>query len=135
MYIATQLHFTQPNTSPCLCLVVTKPYVDVNTLFCSSFIAHYSTKWPMMSKPLGLHEGIWLLLFVTPSRRNQLDKAITPGPTPNTDSHDYMWTTPQRLYAVLDGTIKAFEAMQVMSSNCPHLAYIFLYFLSVGQNC
>ncbi|GAX73760.1 hypothetical protein CEUSTIGMA_g1211.t1 [Chlamydomonas eustigma] len=45
-------------------------------------------------------------------RTNQLDKAITPGPTPNTDTHDYMWTTPQRLYAVLDGTIKAFEAMQ-----------------------
>lgn len=44
---------------------------------------------------------------------NQLDKAVTPGPTRTTDSHDYMWTTPERLFAVLDGTIRAFEAMQV----------------------
>ncbi len=46
-------------------------------------------------------------------RSNQLDKAITPGPTSNSETHDYMWTTPQRLFAVLDGTIQAFDAMQV----------------------
>jgi hypothetical protein len=44
---------------------------------------------------------------------NQLDKAVTPGPTANTDTHDYMFTTPNRLFAVLDGTIRAFDAMQV----------------------
>jgi hypothetical protein len=25
------------------------------------------------------------------------------------DTHDYMWTTPQRLYIVLDTTLKAYE--------------------------
>ncbi|MEW5304685.1 MAG: hypothetical protein WDW36_007278 [Sanguina aurantia] len=45
-------------------------------------------------------------------RRSQLDKAVTPGPTPATDSHDYLYSTPQRLYAVLDGTLAAFAAMQ-----------------------
>lgn len=45
-------------------------------------------------------------------------KAITPGPTRNTDTHDYMWTTPTRLFAVLDGTIRAFEAMQTQVCVC-----------------
>lgn len=46
-------------------------------------------------------------------RSSQLDKAVSPGPTRSTDTHDYMWTTPERLFAVLDGTIKAFDMMQV----------------------
>ena len=59
----------------------------------------------------------YLLTIRDPSERsNQLDKAITPGPTMNTDSHDFMFTTPARLYAVLDGTIRAFEAMQAQAS-------------------
>ncbi|KAL6751217.1 hypothetical protein V8C86DRAFT_1814898 [Haematococcus lacustris] len=45
-------------------------------------------------------------------RRRQLDMAITPGPTRATETHDYMWSTPQRLYAVLDGTLRAYEDMR-----------------------
>lgn len=45
-------------------------------------------------------------------RLNQLDKAVTPGPTRYTDTHDYLWTTPQRLYRLLDETLKAYEAMR-----------------------
>lgn len=45
---------------------------------------------------------------------------MTPGPTRTTDSHDYMWTTPERLFAVLDGTIRAFEAMQVRVCEVVH---------------
>jgi len=45
-------------------------------------------------------------------RRNQLDKAVTPGPTPMTDTHDYMWSTPQRLFLVLDHTLRAYDQMR-----------------------
>jgi hypothetical protein len=45
-------------------------------------------------------------------RSRQLDAAVTPGPTRYTDSHDYLWSTPARLYAVLEGTLKAWAAMQ-----------------------
>ena len=45
-------------------------------------------------------------------RSRQLDAAVTPGPTRYTDSHDYLWSTPARLYAVLEGTLKAWSAMQ-----------------------
>lgn len=29
-----------------------------------------------------------------------------------TDTHDYMWTTPSRLYLVLDNTLRAYDAMR-----------------------
>ena len=45
-------------------------------------------------------------------RSRQLDAAVTPGPTRYTDSHDFLWSTPARLYAVLEGTLKAWGAMQ-----------------------
>lgn len=45
-------------------------------------------------------------------RSRQLDAAVTPGPTRYTDSHDYLWSTPARLYAVLEGTLRAYDAMQ-----------------------
>lgn len=45
-------------------------------------------------------------------RSRQLDAAVTPGPTKYTDSHDYMWSSPARLYAVLEGTLRAYDAMQ-----------------------
>jgi hypothetical protein len=44
-------------------------------------------------------------------RSRQLDAAVTPGPSRFTDSHDFLWTTPARLYAVLDGTLRAYDAM------------------------
>ena len=42
-----------------------------------------------------------------------LDDAVTPGPTRLTDSHDFMYSTPQRLYSVLHGTLTAYADMQV----------------------
>ena len=55
----------------------------------------------------------YLITLRDPSERSrQLDQAVTPGPTKYTDSHDYLWSTPARLYAVLDGTLKAWESMQ-----------------------
>ncbi len=85
----------------------------------------------------------YLLTIPDPQeRRNQLDAAITPGPTRSvdedgvmlrdaasvkcrkpyrmsrhntrraTDTHDYMWSTPQRLYVVLDTTLKAYDQMR-----------------------
>lgn len=55
----------------------------------------------------------YLVVLRDPAERSrQLDAALTPGPTRYTDSHDYLWSTPARLYAVLDGTLKAFDAMQ-----------------------
>jgi phage terminase large subunit-like protein len=49
-------------------------------------------------------------------RTKQLDAAITPGPMRYTDTHDYMWSTPQRLFVVLDGTLKAFDSMQAAAA-------------------
>jgi tetratricopeptide (TPR) repeat protein len=45
-------------------------------------------------------------------RSRLLDQAVTPGPVRGTDSHDYLYSTPSRLYKVLDGTLKAWEAVQ-----------------------
>jgi hypothetical protein len=45
-------------------------------------------------------------------RSRLLDQAVTPGPVRGTDSHDYLYSTPERLYKVLDGTLKAWEAVQ-----------------------
>lgn len=45
-------------------------------------------------------------------RSKLLDQAITPGPVRGTDSHDYLYSTPARLYKVLDGTLKAWQEMQ-----------------------
>jgi tetratricopeptide (TPR) repeat protein len=45
-------------------------------------------------------------------RSRLLDQAVTPGPVRGTDSHDYLYSTPPRLYKVLDGTLKAWEAVQ-----------------------
>uniref|UniRef100_A0A7S3QLQ9 Uncharacterized protein n=1 Tax=Dunaliella tertiolecta TaxID=3047 RepID=A0A7S3QLQ9_DUNTE len=44
-------------------------------------------------------------------RRTQLDNALTPGPSRGTDTHDYMWTTPNRLFLVLDNTLRAYNLM------------------------
>lgn len=44
-------------------------------------------------------------------RSRLLDSAVTPGPSRFTDSHDYMWSSPARLYAVLEGTLRAYDAM------------------------
>lgn len=49
-------------------------------------------------------------------RSRQLDAAVTPGPTRFTDSHDYLYSTPPRLYAVLDGTLRAYDAMQAAAT-------------------
>eukprot|EP00879_Flechtneria_rotunda_P007889 GHRR01008266.1.p1 GENE.GHRR01008266.1~~GHRR01008266.1.p1 ORF type:complete len:411 (+),score=155.79 GHRR01008266.1:362-1594(+) len=49
-------------------------------------------------------------------RTRQLDAAITPGPTRYTDSHDFLWSTPARLYAVLEGTLRAYDAMQAAAA-------------------
>lgn len=49
-------------------------------------------------------------------RSRQLDAAVTPGPTRFTDSHDYLWSTPARLYAVLDGTLRAYDSMQAAAA-------------------
>ncbi|KAF6251429.1 hypothetical protein COO60DRAFT_1287543 [Scenedesmus sp. NREL 46B-D3] len=49
-------------------------------------------------------------------RSRQLDAAVTPGPTKYTDSHDYMWSSPARLYAVLEGTLRAYDAMQAAAT-------------------
>jgi hypothetical protein len=50
-------------------------------------------------------------------RSRQLDAAVTPGPTKYTDSHDYMWSSPARLYAVLEGTLRAYDAMQAAATS------------------
>lgn len=49
-------------------------------------------------------------------RSRMLDQAVTPGPTRFTDSHDYLWSTPARLYAVLDGTLRAHDSMQAAAA-------------------
>eukprot|EP00878_Enallax_costatus_P046516 GHUV01056613.1.p1 GENE.GHUV01056613.1~~GHUV01056613.1.p1 ORF type:complete len:152 (-),score=32.18 GHUV01056613.1:83-538(-) len=49
-------------------------------------------------------------------RSRQLDAAVTPGPTRFTDSHDYLYSTPPRLYAVLDGTLRAYDSMQAAAT-------------------
>jgi hypothetical protein len=49
-------------------------------------------------------------------RSRQLDAAVTPGPTKYTDSHDYLWSSPARLYAVLEGTLRAYDAMQAAAT-------------------
>ncbi|KAF8055819.1 hypothetical protein HT031_006594 [Scenedesmus sp. PABB004] len=49
-------------------------------------------------------------------RSRQLDAAVTPGPTRYTDSHDYLFSTPARLYAVLEGTLRAYDAMNAAAS-------------------
>jgi hypothetical protein len=49
-------------------------------------------------------------------RSRMLDQAVTPGPTRFTDSHDYLWSTPARLYAVLDGTLRAYDSMQAAAT-------------------
>jgi len=55
----------------------------------------------------------YLISISDPSERSrQLDDAVTPGPTRLTDTHDYMYSTPQRLYLVLDEALKAYDAMQ-----------------------
>lgn len=45
-------------------------------------------------------------------RRNMLDKAVTPGPVRATETHDYLYSTPQRLFLVLDNTLRAYVAMR-----------------------
>ena len=55
----------------------------------------------------------YLVTIRDPAERSrQLESALTPGPTRYTDTHDYMWSTPQRLHIVLDGTLQAFDDMQ-----------------------
>jgi hypothetical protein len=56
----------------------------------------------------------YLLQLGDPAERSaQLDKAVTPGPEQFGETHDYFWTTPARLFAVLDGTLRAYDAMRV----------------------
>jgi len=45
-------------------------------------------------------------------RSRLLDQAVTPGPVRGTDSHDFLYSTPGRLYKVLDGTLRAWAEMQ-----------------------
>ncbi|EFJ51826.1 hypothetical protein VOLCADRAFT_109605 [Volvox carteri f. nagariensis] len=45
-------------------------------------------------------------------RRNMLDQAVTPGPVRATETHDYLYSTPQRLFLVLDNTLRAYFAMR-----------------------
>ncbi|PNH08823.1 hypothetical protein TSOC_004608 [Tetrabaena socialis] len=45
-------------------------------------------------------------------RRNMLEKAITPGPVRATETHDYLYSTPQRMFLVLDNTLRAYSAMR-----------------------
>ncbi len=60
----------------------------------------------------------YLITLRDPKQRSQeLDAAVTPGPTRQTDSHDYMYTTPGRLFVILNETLKAFEAMQAQASS------------------
>jgi hypothetical protein len=55
----------------------------------------------------------YLMQIADPLERSaQLDKAVTPGPEHFGDTHDYFWTTPARLFAVLDGTLRAYEEMR-----------------------
>lgn len=55
----------------------------------------------------------YLLTIRDPQERiNQLDAAVTPGPEYLTEQRDYLWTTPQRLFQVVDGTLQAYEAMK-----------------------
>lgn len=49
-------------------------------------------------------------------RSRQLDAAVSPGPTRFTDTHDYLWSSPARLYAVLDGTLRAYDSMQAAAA-------------------
>jgi hypothetical protein len=59
----------------------------------------------------------YLVTMRDPAERSrQLEAAITPGPTRYTDTHDYMYSTPQRLYVVLDGTLQAFDSMQAAAA-------------------
>lgn len=58
----------------------------------------------------------YLLSIADPMERTaQLDKAVTPGPEHFGDTHDWMWSTPQRLFLVLDGTLRAYDAMRVQA--------------------
>jgi hypothetical protein len=55
----------------------------------------------------------YLMQIADPAERSaQLDKAVTPGPELLGDTHDYFWTTPARLFAVLDGTLRAYDEMR-----------------------
>eukprot|EP00198_Chlamydomonas_reinhardtii_P005913 XP_001695249.1 predicted protein [Chlamydomonas reinhardtii] len=55
----------------------------------------------------------YLLTVTDPTeRRNLLDKAITPGPIRMTETHDYLYSTPQRLFLVLDNTLRAYHLMR-----------------------
>ncbi|GLC45942.1 hypothetical protein PLESTF_000714900 [Pleodorina starrii] len=45
-------------------------------------------------------------------RRNMLDQATTPGPVRATETHDYLYSTPERLFLVLDNTLRAYFAMR-----------------------
>ncbi|GLI70397.1 hypothetical protein VaNZ11_015180 [Volvox africanus] len=55
----------------------------------------------------------YLLNVVDPTeRRNMLDQAVTPGPVRATETHDYLYSTPQRLFLVLDNTLRAYFAMR-----------------------
>ncbi|GIM11879.1 hypothetical protein Vretimale_15350 [Volvox reticuliferus] len=55
----------------------------------------------------------YLLNVVDPTeRRNMMDQAVTPGPVRATETHDYLYSTPQRLFLVLDNTLRAYFAMR-----------------------
>ncbi|GIL63110.1 hypothetical protein Vafri_17236 [Volvox africanus] len=55
----------------------------------------------------------YLLNVVDPTdRRNMLDQAVTPGPVRATETHDYLYSTPQRLFLVLDNTLRAYFTMR-----------------------
>jgi hypothetical protein len=56
---------------------------------------------PSLPRPPPPHPPEYLITIRDTSERSrQLDAAVTPGPTKFTDSHDYLWSTPARLYAV-----------------------------------
>ncbi|GFR51166.1 hypothetical protein Agub_g13524, partial [Astrephomene gubernaculifera] len=60
-------------------------------------------------------------------RRNLLDKAVTPGPTRATDTHDYLYSTPQRLFLLLDNTLRAYNLMKdgaAKNMNTPEAAVL-----------
>ncbi|KXZ53007.1 hypothetical protein GPECTOR_8g376 [Gonium pectorale] len=55
----------------------------------------------------------YLLKVADPTeRRNLLDQAVTPGPVRATETHDYMYSTPERLFLVIDNTLRAYHLMR-----------------------
>lgn len=54
-----------------------------------------------------------LVKITDPGERSRaLDDAVTPGPTRASETHDYMYSTPQKLHTVLAATVEAYDMMR-----------------------